>query len=117
MDNLIHRHHTKDFFWQDANSDPNVAKARDDPNNSNSASGLLSTLIPVLLTAVAMTTIFLILRRTQERQYAPRSYLGSLREQERSPPLPKTLFGWIPAINKVGEDRSSQLATTLNYFN
>jgi calcium permeable stress-gated cation channel len=86
------------LLFKDPNKDPNVGKSR---QTSNSASGLVSTLIPVLITAVVMTTIFLILRRTQERQYAPRSYLGSLREQERSPPLPKTLFGWIPAINKV----------------
>jgi calcium permeable stress-gated cation channel len=64
---------------------------------------LVSTLVPVLILAVVFFTIFLVLRRSQERQYAPRSYLGSLREQERSPPLPKTLFGWIPAINKVWE--------------
>ena len=98
---------------QDADDDPNVGEAQQDPNESNSLSGLVSTLAPVLIVAVIMTAIFLILRRSQERQYAPRSYLGSLRAEERSPPLPTTLFGWIPAINKVCECYLSVIAKML----
>lgn len=46
-----------------------------------SLSGFLSTLIPVLLVSSIMFLVFLVLRRTQKRQYAPRTYLPSLREQ------------------------------------
>lgn len=60
-----------------------------------------------------MTILFLVLRRTQERLYSPRSYLGSLRQQERSPALPKSLFGWLPAFHKVGEAFTFRLRRSL----
>ena len=46
-----------------------------------SLSGLVSTLIPALLVALVYFTIFLVLRRSQRRFYAPRTYLGTLREK------------------------------------
>lgn len=49
------------------------------PNTS--LSGLVSTLIPTLLIAVVYVLVFLCLRRSQRRFYAPRTYLGTLREQ------------------------------------
>jgi hypothetical protein len=48
-----------------------------------------------------MVSVFLVLRRTQKRQYAPRTYLGSLLPQERTPPLSNSLFGWISEMNKL----------------
>ncbi len=42
---------------------------------------MISTLIPVLIISLVYIVIFLILRRSQRRYYAPRTYLGSLREQ------------------------------------
>lgn len=48
---------------------------------SNSISGLLSTLIPVLIVSVVLFGVFLLLRRSQRRLYAPRTYLGTLRDQ------------------------------------
>jgi calcium permeable stress-gated cation channel len=54
-----------------------------DPNAPAPASawGLVDTLIPTLIIALVYVTIFLILRRSQRRFYAPRTYLGNLREQ------------------------------------
>ncbi|KAH8809112.1 hypothetical protein F5884DRAFT_393902 [Xylogone sp. PMI_703] len=77
----------------------NQGSARDQP--STSASGLLSTLAPTALIAAVYVTIFLILRRSQKRWYAPRTYLGNLRSQERSPELPSGLFSWINPFRKT----------------
>lgn len=44
---------------------------------------------------------FLILRTRFPRHYAPRTYLGALREQERIPALPKSFLGWLKAINQI----------------
>ncbi|KAK2766798.1 hypothetical protein FQN54_006112 [Arachnomyces sp. PD_36] len=66
-----------------------------------SLSALISTLVPVLIISAAMFLLFMILRRSQRRTYAPRTYIGSLREQERTPDLPNTLFGWIPALFRM----------------
>ena len=87
--------------FQNANNDQNVGKNRG--SGSPSLSGLISTLVPTLVIFLVFITLFLILRRTQQRQYAPRTYLGALREQERSPSLPNSLLGWIPTFSKVGK--------------
>ncbi|MCJ1383845.1 hypothetical protein MMC17_006959 [Xylographa soralifera] len=71
------------------------------PDTTPSLSQLISTLIPVGLVALIMTLAFLCLRRTQKRQYSPRTYLSTLRPQERTPPLPSGLFNWVGAFNKI----------------
>ena len=48
---------------------------------SNSVSGLVSTLIPTFLIALAFVSAFLLLRTKQKRIYQPRTYLGALQEQ------------------------------------
>ena len=42
---------------------------------------MVSTLVPVLIASGAYLTFFLIFRYSQRRFYAPRTYLGSLRER------------------------------------
>ena len=48
---------------------------------ATSLSGLVSTLIPTFLVAAVYVSIFMILRRSKRRFYAPRTYLGTLREE------------------------------------
>jgi hypothetical protein len=43
--------------------------------------GLVDTLIPTVLYAGVYILIFLILRRSNRRWYAPRTYLGTLRDE------------------------------------
>ncbi|KAL1889310.1 phosphate metabolism protein 7 [Sporothrix stenoceras] len=57
--------------------------------------GLYLTIGPVALVSAIYFTIFLILRRSQPRWYAPRTYLGSLRAEQRTPALPNGLFNWF----------------------
>ncbi|PGH05558.1 hypothetical protein GX51_02897 [Blastomyces parvus] len=77
----------------------------DDPKStSNSASGLVSTLVPTLIISGAMVLVFIILRQSQRRQYAPRTYIGSLREQERTPAPSPGLFGWITSMAKLSDE-------------
>ncbi|KAI1386334.1 DUF221-domain-containing protein [Hypoxylon trugodes] len=66
-----------------------------------SASSLYLTLGPVALVAAAYVGIFLVLRKSHRRYYAPRTYLGSLRTSERSPALPNGLFNWIGPFWKL----------------
>lgn len=79
--------------------DKNVGSAQKD--DTPSLSGLIATLVPVLLIAGIMLTLFLLLRNRLRRNYAPRTYLGSLREQERSPDLPSGLFNWISTFMTI----------------
>ncbi|KAI8961647.1 DUF221-domain-containing protein [Daldinia sp. FL1419] len=75
----------------------------DDPSSTPpaSAASLYLTLGPVALTAAVYLSIFLVLRKSQRRYYAPRTYLGSLRTSERSPALPNGLFNWIGSFWKI----------------
>ena len=61
----------------------------------------MSTLVPVLIYSAIFFGLFLILRSRFRRQYEPRSFLSTLREQERTPSLPGGLFGWIGQFSKV----------------
>ncbi|KAM0328170.1 hypothetical protein ACHAQA_005577 [Verticillium albo-atrum] len=74
---------------------------KEQENDSSSLSGMVATFVPVLITAAVLFTVFIILRKSQRRYYAPRTYLGSLREQERTPALPNGLFNWIGAFWKI----------------
>ncbi|KAL8847156.1 MAG: hypothetical protein Q9221_007786 [Calogaya cf. arnoldii] len=82
-----------------AGNNPNAGQAQqeDDP----SLSSLVSTLVPVLIIAVIFLTLFLLLRRKFKRNYEPRTFLGSLRPQERSPALPQGLVNWFGTFAKV----------------
>ncbi|KAK8127570.1 hypothetical protein PG984_008678 [Apiospora sp. TS-2023a] len=90
-----------------SDKDPNIGSARDDDSGS-SLSGLVSTLVPVAVVAGIYLVIFLILRKSQRRYYAPRTYLGSIRESERSPALPTGLFNWIGAFWKIPDTYALQ---------
>lgn len=68
---------------------------------SSSLSALVATLVPTLIVAAIYFLIFVILRRSNVRWYAPRTYLGALREQERTKPLPSGFFNWIGPFAKI----------------
>ncbi|KAK0119810.1 hypothetical protein ONS95_011242 [Cadophora gregata] len=80
-----------------------------DENKPNvSLSGLIATLAPTALIAAVYFLVFLILRKSQRRFYAPRTYLGTLREQERSAPLPSGWFNWIGPFWKIPDTYALQ---------
>ena len=68
-------------------------------NGFGTASGLLSTLIPVFLISGAMLVGFLFLRRKLSRMYEPRTFM--LREQERTPKLSRSLVGWFKEMMAI----------------
>lgn len=59
----------------------------------NSLSALISTLVPVAAVACVYFIFFLILRKSQRRYYAPRTYLGSLPERYATPGSPLLVSG------------------------
>jgi hypothetical protein len=75
--------------------------AEEEKPNDVSVSGLVATLVPALLVALVYFFIFIFLRRSNRRWYAPRTYLGTIREKERSPELPGGWLNWIGPFRKV----------------
>ena len=57
----------------DPNNDQNIGSAR----GGTSTSAFLSTLVVNLLIFVVLVTIFILLRRSNKRIYAPRTYVGT----------------------------------------
>jgi hypothetical protein len=80
-------------------NDPGETNQDEDPPQS--AYGMVLTLGPVALTAAVMLLIFLVLKGSNRRWYAPRTYLGSLREYERSPELPGGMLGGMVGFWKM----------------
>jgi hypothetical protein len=83
----------------------NIGTSRDE---STSLSELVATLVPTAIIAGVYLTIFLVLRKTNKRFYAPRTYLGSLREDERSPALSSGLFSWFGQYWKMPDIHALQ---------
>lgn len=61
----------------------------------------MTTLVPVLVIAVVWFSLFLIFRKRFPRNYRPRTFLGSLRPNERSPQMPDGLFNWFGAFYNI----------------
>ena len=84
---------------QDQSQDSNVGSAQQD--KSASASSVVTTLVPVLLIAIVWFSLFLIFRKRFPRNYRPRTFLGSLRPNERTPQMPDGLFNWFGAFYNI----------------
>jgi hypothetical protein len=70
-------------------------------NQAQSASAVVTTLVPVFIYAVVFFLLFCIFRKWFPRNYRPRAMLGALRPSERTPDLPTGLFNWIPAFYQI----------------
>ncbi|KAL5355987.1 hypothetical protein BJX96DRAFT_91633 [Aspergillus floccosus] len=81
-----------------------MSDAQEAHSTSNSASGLVTTLVPSLVVAGAMTLVFVILRRSQRRTYMPRTYLGVLPPEQRTPASSTGLLSWIRDMYKLPDE-------------
>lgn len=104
-----------DGFLDFANMSGNQGEALE-PTEPVSLSGMVSTLVPVAITAGVYFLIFIILRRSQRRFYAPRSYIGSLRENERTPALPGGYLNWIGRFWKIPDSLALQTQSLDSYL-
>ncbi len=78
----------------------------DENVKETSLSGLLATLAPTALVAAVYFLIFLMLRKSKRRFYAPRTYLGTLREEYVN--LIIFYFNpFIPADTRQGTNRTT----------
>ncbi|KFY59247.1 hypothetical protein V497_04400 [Pseudogymnoascus sp. VKM F-4516 (FW-969)] len=87
-----------------------------DSDKDTSVSGLVATLVPTLLIALVYVSIFLVLRRSHRRFYAPRTYLGTLRDNERSPELPRGMFNWFGTFWKIPDTYVLQTQSLDSYL-
>ncbi|PLN85977.1 DUF221-domain-containing protein [Aspergillus taichungensis] len=82
-----------------------VRRADEDPKDtSNSGFGLVTTIVPTLAIALVMVLLFIILRRSERRMYMPRTYLGVLRPEERTPPSSTGVVNWLRDMYKIPDE-------------
>jgi hypothetical protein len=78
---------------------------RERRNTSSSYLSLLSILLPLLVISIALFLAFLYLRVKLRRVYAPRTFLETLPDEEKTPRLEKTGFlNWIPEFWNLPDD-------------
>ncbi|OQE44789.1 hypothetical protein PENCOP_c002G08849 [Penicillium coprophilum] len=79
--------------------------ARDDASDikdtTPSLSGLITVLVPALISFVVMVLLFIILRKSNRRMYMPRTYIGYLRPWQRTPDSPTGSWDWIKAMYQL----------------
>ncbi|KFY31430.1 hypothetical protein V493_01115 [Pseudogymnoascus sp. VKM F-4281 (FW-2241)] len=96
------------------NNDPRVGSARNGSTggtlsnatkgtNTSSITGLLSTLVPVIVYAAVCMLIFWGCRTRYPRVYAPRTILSSLEPHERPKKLPTGWFNWFKPLFKTSD--------------
>lgn len=78
-----------------------VARADDPSATSSSASAFLTTLIPSLISFAVMVVLFIVLRKKYFRQYMPRTYIGYLKDWQKTPDTPTGLWNWITAMYQL----------------
>jgi calcium permeable stress-gated cation channel len=79
--------------------DPNVGSSQG--QQGESVTQVLTPLVTVGAYAIVWGILFLVLRRPFKRYYQPRTFLGSLRPEARSPKLPDSMFGWFGTFWKI----------------
>ncbi|KAI8578473.1 hypothetical protein K450DRAFT_246997 [Umbelopsis ramanniana AG] len=80
------------------NSDAAQEQLSADPSTST----FVSSLVFNAVISVVLIGSFGIARTVSKRIYAPRTYL--VPESKRSPPFPKGVFGWIPALLRTKDE-------------
>ncbi|KAJ9666769.1 phosphate metabolism protein 7 [Coniosporium apollinis] len=80
---------------------PNEGSHRNSPS---SAAAFFATLIPSLVQFAVLVTAFLVLRRKERRVYAPRTYIDSIPDDEKTPIPDHTFVGWIRKFRDVDDE-------------
>lgn len=79
-----------------------------------SLSQFFTTLAVAAAIATIQITIFILIRTKCRRIYEPKTFIGD--KHQRTQSLPKTCFGWLPALLRVSQDDIIRTAGLDAYF-
>ncbi|KAG9557509.1 DUF221-domain-containing protein, partial [Aureobasidium melanogenum] len=88
----------------------------DNRGGSSSYNKLIFTVVPLLVVAIPMVLAFLYLRQKQHRIYAPRTFLNTLEDEEKTPKPAFGMFNWISAFRKLPDQFVLNHQTLDNYL-
>ncbi|KAI1768486.1 DUF221-domain-containing protein [Hypoxylon sp. FL1150] len=71
------------------------------PKGSASLAAVVSAFVPTWVTGLIFIAIFVAIRRWYPNIYAPRTYMGTIPEKDRTPPSSRAYFSWVHTMRKV----------------
>ncbi|KAF2205959.1 DUF221-domain-containing protein [Delitschia confertaspora ATCC 74209] len=71
------------------------------PKGGSSLASLVSAFVPTWATAVLFVVIFVAIRSRYRNIYAPRTYMGTIPEKDRTPSTSRSYFAWFHTMRKV----------------
>ncbi|KAI2471101.1 DUF221-domain-containing protein [Annulohypoxylon bovei var. microspora] len=77
----------------------NVMEAK--PKGSASLAAVVSAFVPTWVTGLIFVSIFIVIRRWYPNIYAPRTFIGSIPEKDRTPSAGRSYFNWVHTMRKV----------------
>lgn len=70
-------------------------------SGSTSAAAILAAFVPTFVSALVYLTIFAAIRNRFQKHYAPRTFLGTVPEKDRTPASHPTGAGWFHDFRKI----------------
>ncbi|KAI1439734.1 DUF221-domain-containing protein [Annulohypoxylon stygium] len=71
------------------------------PKGSASLAAVVSAFVPTWVTGLIFVSIFIVIRRWYPNIYAPRTFIGSIPEKDRTPSEGRSYFNWIHTMRNV----------------
>ncbi|KAI1082420.1 DUF221-domain-containing protein [Whalleya microplaca] len=71
------------------------------PKGSASLAAVISAFVPTWVTGIIFVVIFVLIRHRWPNIYAPRTYIGTIPEKDRTPSASVGYFDWIHAMYKL----------------
>ncbi|PKS08842.1 hypothetical protein jhhlp_003451 [Lomentospora prolificans] len=81
-----------------------------------SLQGMVTTFVTGGAVAIALFIVFLFIRKSARRFYAPRTYLGTIPEDERTPSLPDGVFNWMWSFWKIPDSHALKTQSLDGYL-
>ncbi|KAI1097971.1 DUF221-domain-containing protein [Jackrogersella minutella] len=86
-------------FSGQANHDLGVMETK--PKGSASLAAVISAFVPTWVTGLIFVAIFILIRRWYPNIYAPRTFIGTIPEKDRTPSADQSCFNWVHTMLKV----------------
>ncbi|KAI1801214.1 DUF221-domain-containing protein [Daldinia bambusicola] len=71
------------------------------PKGSASLAAVISAFVPTWVTGLIFVAIFVVVRHWYPNIYAPRTFIGSIPEKDRTPSAGRSYFNWVHTMRKV----------------
>ncbi|OTB12270.1 hypothetical protein K445DRAFT_25843 [Daldinia sp. EC12] len=79
----------------------NLSTMEAKPKGSASLAAVISAFVPTWITGLIFVVIFIVVRHWYPNIYAPRTFIGTIPEKDRTPSAGRSYFNWVHTMRKV----------------